>query len=103
MIAWAATGLLLSTALAGCAHRHAEARPAAPAAVAVKDTPPADLLICPTTPIGFPEDQSATLSAPIRTAAVRVMTALGSVSSQLVRLIEWNSPGACSPPAPEPR
>ncbi|WP_157602882.1 hypothetical protein [Sphingomonas sp. PR090111-T3T-6A] len=62
----------------------------------MKDALPSDLLVCPAAPAGFPEDQAATVPASVREAAVRIMTTLGAVTAQLVRLIEWNSPGACS-------
>lgn len=87
---------MLSTALAGCAHPAADSRPAAPAAIAVRDTPPADLLTCPVAPAGFPEDAAATMPLAVREAAIRVVTALAAVTAQLGRLIEWNSPGACT-------
>lgn len=96
------TGLLLSIELAGCARQHVEAPGHAPAAVAVKDSPPSDLLVCPEAPAGFPEDQAATIPPAVRDAAVRVLSAYRSVSAQLARLIEWNSPGACSVTAARP-
>jgi hypothetical protein len=80
--------------LLGCAHPAAEP-PHAPAAVVVRDTPPSDLLACPALPAGFPEDEQATMTPAVRTAAIRVMTAFGAVVGQLGRLVEWNSPGAC--------
>jgi len=61
----------------------------------VKDTPPAELLACPEPVEGFPEDASAGMTAPVRAATIRVVTALAAVTAQLGRLIEWNSPGAC--------
>lgn len=69
----------------------------------VKDSPPADLLVCPASPAGFPEDQAAAIPPAVRDAAVRVLTAYHAVSTQLERLIEWNSPGACSAGDTKPR
>ncbi|RJF94143.1 hypothetical protein D3876_00915 [Sphingomonas cavernae] len=65
----------------------------------VKDTPPADLLICPEKPEGFPVDAEATMPAPVRAAAIRLGRAYAAVYGQLVRLIEWEQPGACAPRA----
>jgi len=90
-----ALGSLLSIALAGCAHRPAEPLPPPPIAIAVKDVPPAELLACPVPPAGFSEDAAATIPPVDRSAAMALALAYAGVSLQLVRLINWNSPGSC--------
>jgi len=88
-------------ALAGCTHPHVESLPPAPpAAVVVKDTPPAELLACPTAPAGFPQDETATIGPEVRAAIIRLAGAFRAVSDQLGRLIAWEKPDAC--PAPKP-
>jgi len=68
-------------------------------AVKVESTPPADALACPVAPAGFPVDQVAELPAEVREAAIRLARAYVAARAQLVRLIDWHSPGACEPPA----
>ncbi|WP_232476151.1 hypothetical protein [Flavisphingomonas formosensis] len=88
--------MLLSTVLAGCAHRPAE--PPHTVAVAIRDTPPAELTRCPVAPEGFPTDASATISEPVRAAAIRLATAYRALADQLARLIAWTAPATpCSP------
>ena len=88
-------GSIASIALQGCAHQAAD-RPAPPVvAIEVKDTPPADLLTCPAAPAGFPADAQAEIPPAVRSAIVRIATALAATRDQLVRLVRWHSPGAC--------
>lgn len=89
-----ATGLLLSIALQACAHRPAEPVPTA-VAVEIRDTPPAELLACPTRPDGFPQDAVATLPRPVREAAIRLAQSYAEATSQLERLIGWNTGHRC--------
>jgi len=91
---------MLSTGLAGCAH-HPANLPPPPTAVAVntETQPAADLLVCPAAPEGFPLDQAATMTNPVRSAAIRLAEAYAAVVDQLDRLIEWHDPGACTPAA----
>jgi hypothetical protein len=67
----------------------------APVAVAVKDTPPAELLACPVTPEGFPADAEAQMPTGVRAAAIRLAQAFRARGDQLVRLIRWHDPEAC--------
>jgi hypothetical protein len=90
----AALGLALSISLQGCAHPSAKPDPTV-VAVKVESTPPADLLACPGVPVGFPEDQAAEMPPEVREAAIRLARAYAAARAQLVRLINWNSPGAC--------
>lgn len=94
---------MLSTALAGCAHRPADIGPA-PTVVAVKvaDTPDADLLICPTAPDGFPLDVWATMPPAVRSAAIRLAEAYAATRTQLERLIGWENPPGCAAVSPVP-
>jgi len=87
---------MLSTALAGCAHLRADPPAPAAVAVAVKDTPPSDLLVCPVAPEGFPVDAQATMPPAVRFAAIRLATAFAAVRAQLDRLIEWHAPASCT-------
>jgi hypothetical protein len=94
-----AIGSLLSTALAGCAHQADRPAPApAPAAIAIRieDPAPAELLVCPTAPVGFPEDAAATMPVGVRTAAIALAAAYAAAAAQLARLINWNAPGRCA-------
>jgi len=75
----------------------------APATIAIRDTPPADLLVCPVAPAGFPEAATATLPPPVRAAAIRLATAYARVSSQLERLIGWVSPDTNGAACPDQR
>ena len=62
-------------------------------AIAVKEAPPpADLIACPVAPEGFPTDESATMSAPVRAAAIRLAESYRAVVDQLERLIGWTVP-----------
>lgn len=96
-----ATGLLLSTALAGCS-RPIEHRPADVVAVPVKDMPPADLLVCPAAPAAFPTDQVATIPAPLRAALRELVIRDRDQRVRFRRLVEWIAPGTCTP-EPETR
>lgn len=96
-----AAGLLLSTALAGCSHT-IEHRPADVVALPVKDTPSADLLVCPKAPPAFPTDQVATIPAPLRDALRGLVLHDRDARASFRRLIEWIAPGTCKP-EPETR
>lgn len=62
----------------------------------IKETPPADLTVCPAPVEGFPEDQTARMPPDVRDAAIRVAEAFGATTERLRRLVEWHAPGACS-------
>ncbi len=67
-----------------------------PVAVEIHDTPPSELLRCPTAPAGFPLDADATMAAPVRAAAIRLARAVRERGDQLVRLIRWHDASACN-------
>lgn len=93
------SGLLLSTALPGCAPRPpVKVEVPVPVAVPVKDTPPAELLHCAVKPEGLPEDPALVAQIPTRARAgiIRLARAFGANASQLDRLIEWAAPGTCT-------
>lgn len=92
--------MLLSTALAGCA-TPAKAPPSTAIAAEARVAPSADMLVCPTPPEGFPRDADATMSPPVRFAAIRLATAYAAVVTQLERLIGWETGKPC--PAREAR
>ena len=96
-----ATGLLLSTALVGCS-RPIEHRPAEVIALPVKDTPPANLLACPTAPAPFPTDQVATLPPPLRASLRALVIHDRDQRVRFRRLVDWIAPGTCTP-EPETR
>lgn len=96
-----ATGLLLSTVLAGCS-RQIEHRPAEVVALPVKDTPPADLLVCPEPPTAFPTDQVATIPPPLRAALRALVIHDRDQRAHFRRLVDWIAPGTCTP-EPETR
>jgi len=92
-------GFALSTALPACA-RHAEAPPALtppPIVVKVKDTPPANLLICAERPDGLPEDPPLIAQIPtkIRAGIIRLARAFAANADRADRLVNWNAPGTC--------
>ena len=95
MIAWAATGCLLSTTLPGCTNRQAAVERAV--AVKVEDTPPAELLGCPARPAPLPEDQVAIVPAALRAGLIALGIAFAANADQLARLVNWHAPGACPP------
>lgn len=88
-----------------CAHRPPEdTKPSFnPGVVALplKESPPADLLVCAERPVGFPEDLVATMPAGVRDAAIRIMRSLKDSSDRLDRLVNWHTPGSCGAPVPE--
>lgn len=101
----AATGSLLLIGLPGCGLQISrKAPPVAPAAIAVDAhvKPPADLLVCPTAPQGFPEDAAtgATIPASVRFATIRLAQAYAAASTQLGRLIGWETGATCTAAAP---
>jgi hypothetical protein len=71
-------------------------------ALAVKDTPSADLLFCPAPPPAFPTDQVATIPAPLRDALRGLVLHDRDARARFRRLIEWIGPGTCKP-EPETR
>ncbi|PZO91511.1 MAG: hypothetical protein DI623_03035 [Sphingomonas sanxanigenens] len=81
--------------LAGCSRPGAEA-PAPPAAIAIRETPPAELLRCASRPVGFPVDEQATIPPAARAAAERLARAFAASAGQLDRLINWVAPGSCA-------
>lgn len=91
--------MVLSIGLQACAHPSAKPDPTV-VAVKVESTPPAELLACPEVPVGFPEDKAAEMPPEVRDAAIRLARAYAVARAQLVRLISWNSPGACEPGKP---
>lgn len=76
---------------------------AAPVAVPVKDTPPAELTRCAARPEGLPEDPAlyATIPTAVRAGIIRLATAFGANAAQLDRLVNWEQPGSC--PAEKPK
>jgi len=83
-------------ALQGCAPTPASTPPA-PVAIAV-DThtaPPAELLLCPERPEGFPPDQWAVIPEPVRAALIRLAGAFGRNADRQERMIEWDSGKPC--------
>jgi len=99
----AAIGLALSTSLGACAHRAPKLETPVHTqviAVPLKETPPADLMVCAQRPDGFPEDLVATMPLGIRDAAKRVMKALKDDADRLDRWVNYHAPGSC--PAPNP-
>ena len=95
-IAWALIGSTLSIGLAGCATK----APAEPAVLALKvgpPAPPADLIVCPVAPAGFPTDEVATLPPAVRAAAIRLAKAYAATAAQLSSLIDFTVPGTCQP------
>jgi len=93
------SGLLLSTALPGCAHRIVEVpvEKQVPVAVPVKDPAPAELIRCADRPQGLPEskDMLAQIPSPVRAAIIRIARAFAANAAQLDRLINWEAPGTC--------
>lgn len=95
--------MLLSTALPGCARTiEVPVDKPVPVAVSVRDTPPADLRRCAERPRGLPEEDKLTaqIPDPVRAAIIRIARAFASNASQLDRLVNWSTPGAC--PAQDP-
>lgn len=64
-------------------------------AVTIRDTPPAELLACPVRPEGFPLDSVAQMPKPVREAAIRLAQGYAEATSQLERLIGWNTGHRC--------
>jgi len=95
MIAWTATGLLASTILAGCASAPVEHVPPQVIGVAVKDTPPADLLTCPVPAAPFPTDQEAVIPWAVRDRLKGLAISYRDLFDRQERLINWIAPGSC--------
>lgn len=91
---------MLLIALPGCARLAAEHSPPAAVAVKVEDRPPADLLVCPARPEGFPPDAVAMMPPAVRFAAIRLATAYAAATAQLERLIGWETATPCLTKAP---
>ncbi len=98
MIALTATGLLVSTTLAGCARPDVRTEPPV-VAVTVKDTPPADLLTCPEPAKPFPTDATATIPENVRAPLKGLALGYRDLFDRTRRLINWIAPGSC--PVPE--
>jgi hypothetical protein len=94
----AATGLLLSIALGACASRPPAEPLTQTVAVAVKSTPPADLLVCPDAPEGFPTDTWAVMPASVRDGVMRLAKAYGELRGRFDRLATWNGGQPCGTP-----
>jgi hypothetical protein len=99
------SGLLLSTALPGCAHRRDDSSPVTPLPVAIKvepPRPPAELLACAERPAGLPEDPDLIAQIPTRLRAgiIRLAQAFGTNADRHDRLVDWNAPGTCRKAAP---
>lgn len=63
----------------------------------IKDTPPAALLTCPERMTRPAEAAGGVLPADKRVALGQLAAAYDDVFDRLVRLIEWEKPGACGP------
>lgn len=61
----------------------------------VKPDPPAELLVCPEAPAGFPE-RAAPAGKGTRDALERVVPESLRVRRQLSRLINYLAPGSCN-------
>ena len=88
--------------LPGCAARRVEVPGPVrevPVTVTIKDTPPADLLKCPETPEGAPEDAIAQIPTSARAAMIRLAKAFRVNTGRLRRLMNWHQPGACPEPS----
>jgi hypothetical protein len=70
--------------------------------VPVKETPPADLLVCPAAPAAFPTDQVAIIPPPLRAALRGLVLHDRDQRISFRRLVEWIAPGTCKP-EPETR
>ena len=95
VIGWTALGFALSTALLACAPRVAEAPAPQVIVREVRETPPAEIVRCPTPPEGLPADQVATLPAPLRQGVIRLALYAGGLAAQLNRNIAWSTGEAC--------
>lgn len=70
----------------------------APAAIAVKDHPSADLVVCARRGPRLPEDQVAVLPPALRAALILFATTFAANADQLDRLVNWVDPAAaCAP------
>jgi len=97
-----ATGLLASTTLAGCNSTVQRTAPQI-VAVPVKDTPPADLLVCPTPAPAFPTNVAATIPAAVRTPLRGLALNYRDLFDRNRRLVNWIAPGTCPVPAAAPK
>jgi hypothetical protein len=95
MIVLAATGLLLSTTLLGCAKPPAVAPPPEVVVRTVRETPPAELLRCPAAVPGLPTDGGASIPADWRAGIRRMAKSRGDLFDQVSRLIQFHTGEAC--------
>lgn len=99
MIVLAATGLLLSTTLQACGSLGRAPAVAPPPEVVVRtvrETPPAELLRCPSAVPGLPTDGGAMIPADWRAGIRRLAKSRGDLFDQLSRLIQFHTGEACS-------
>lgn len=61
----------------------------------VKDTPPAELLRCPTAPAGLPASGEAVIPPAWRAGIIGLARGYAAVSDQLSRLIQFHTGEAC--------
>lgn len=61
----------------------------------VRETPPAQLVRCPTPPAGLPSDQVASLPPAVRQGVIRLARYAGELAAQLNRNIAWSTGEAC--------
>jgi len=88
--------------LAGCASTVERAAPQI-VAVAVKETPPADLLICPTPAAAFPTNVAATIPDAVRAPLKGLALRYRDLFDRNLRLVNWIAPGTCPTPAATPK
>jgi len=83
--------------LAACAHRAAEPPPPEPLVVVrtVKETPKAELLLCPVAPVGLPAQGEAEIPPAWRAAIIRLAKSRAEVADQLGRLVAWHTGETC--------
>lgn len=92
------SGLLLLTALPGCAPRPADLPVPPPIAIKVEPPrPPAELTACAERPDGLPEDADLIAQIPtrLRAAIIRLARAFNGNADRLDRLTNWTVPGTC--------
>ncbi|WP_436355688.1 hypothetical protein [Brevundimonas sp. CEF1] len=61
----------------------------------VKDTPPAELLRCPTAPAGLPTSGEAVIPPAWRMGIIGLARGYAAVSDQLSRLIQFHTGASC--------
>ncbi|WCM29189.1 hypothetical protein NDN01_10015 [Sphingomonas sp. QA11] len=98
--------MLLSTALPACVRTiEVPVDKPVPVAVAIKDSPPADLRKCAARPKGLPEEDKLTSQIPdaVRAGIIRIARAFAANAGQLDRLVNWSAPGTCPTPDLQPK